>query len=79
MFARSASLADQILGWSAEMYNACLSLEGHLRVVAGTQHGCRRWFPRNRDMSRYDLFKMFTQLRAEDARWAGLDYRVGRV
>ena len=35
-------------------------------------------FPRERHMSRYDLFKMFTQVRREDARWDGLDTRVGR-
>ena len=70
---------DEILGWSAEMYNALLeSWKGtyawwkeHNPAEDGT-------FPRDRDMSRYDLFKMFTQVRAEDARWAGLDTRVGR-
>ncbi len=29
-------------------------------------------------MSRYDLFKMFTQVRGEDVHWAGLDTREGR-
>ena len=35
-------------------------------------------FPADRNRSRYDLFKMFTQVRADDPRWAGLDTRVGR-
>ena len=70
---------DEVLGWSAELYNALLeSWKGtyawwreHNPAVAAT-------FPRELNLSRYDLFKMFTQLRAEDSRWAGLDYRVGR-
>ena len=70
---------DQILGWSAEMYNACLeSWKGTYVWWREHNTGVDEKFPRERNHSRYDLFKMFTQVRAEDARWAGLDTRVGR-
>ncbi len=70
---------DEILGWSAEMYNACLeSWKGSYAWWREHNPGVDAKFPRDRDMSRYDLFKMFTQVRAEDARWAGLDTKVGR-
>ncbi len=35
-------------------------------------------FPADRNLSRYDLFKMFTLVRSEDPRWAAVDTRVGR-
>ena len=70
---------DQILGWSAEMYNACLeSWKGSYAWWKEHHPGVDEKFPRERNHSRYDLFKMFTQVRAEDPRWAGLDTRVGR-
>ncbi len=70
---------DQILGWSAELYNACLeSWKGSYAWWREHNPAEDAKFPRDRDMSRYDLFKMFTQVRGEDARWAGLDTRVGR-
>ncbi len=68
---------DEILGWSCEMYNACLeSWKGTHAWWREHNPGVDEKFPR--DMSRYDLFKMFTRVRAEDVRWAGLDTRVGR-
>ncbi len=59
------------------MYNALLeSWKGSYAWWREHNPGVDEKFPR--DMSRYDLFKMFTQVRAEDPRWAGLDTRVGR-
>ncbi len=70
---------DEILGWSCEMYNACLeSWRGSYAWWREHNPAEDAKFPRDRNLSRYDLFKMFTQVRAEDARWAGLDTRVGR-
>ena len=67
---------DEILGWSCEMYNACVeSWKGSYAWWKEHNPGEDQTFPR--DMSRYDLFKMFTQVRGEDDRWAGLDCRVG--
>ncbi len=61
------------------MYNALLeSWKGAYAWWKEHNPGVDAKFPRDRRMSRYDLFKMFTQVKAEDDRWAGLDYRVGR-
>ena len=70
---------DEILGWSAEMYNALLeSWKGTYAWWREHNPADAQTFPSDRNHSRYDLFKMFTQVRGEDARWAGLDARVGR-
>jgi len=70
---------DKILGWSAEMYNALLeSWKGSYAWWREHNPGADEKFPRDRNMSRYDLMRMFTQVKAEDDRWAGLDTRVGR-
>ena len=69
---------EEILGWSAEMYNALLeSWRGTYAWWREHNPGTEQ-FPSDRNHSRYDLFKMFTQVRAEDPRWSGLDARVGR-
>ena len=53
---------DQILGWSAEMYNALLeSWKGTYAWWREHNTGVDEKFPRERNHSRYDLFKMFTQ------------------
>ncbi len=70
---------DEILGWSAEMYNACLeSWKGSYAWWREHNPAEDAKFPPELNMSRYDLFKMFTRVRGEDDRWAGLDTRVGR-
>ena len=70
---------DEILGWSAEMYNALLeSWKGTYAWWREHNPADVESFPPELRRSRYDLFKMFTQVRAEDPRWAGLDTRVGR-
>ena len=70
---------DEILGWSAEMYNALLeSWKGGYAWWREHNPGDARRFPPELRRSRYDLFKMFTQVRREDVRWGGLDARVGR-
>ena len=70
---------DKILGWSCEMYNALLeSWKGTYAWWKEHNPAVDAKFPQDRRMSRYDLFKMFTKVKREDARWGGLDYRVGR-
>ena len=61
---------DEILGWSAEMYNALLeSWKGTYAWWREHNPGVDEKFPPERNRSRYDLFKVFTQVRAEDPRW----------
>ena len=70
---------DEILGWSREMYNALLdSWKGTYAWWREHNPGDDQKFPKDRQRSLYDLFKDFTQVRAEDPRWDGLDARVGR-
>ena len=70
---------DEILGWSAEMYNALLeSWRGTYRWWREHNPGDDQTFPKELNRSRNDLCMMFTQVRREDARWDGLDTRVGR-
>ena len=69
----------EILGWACEMYNAVLeSWKGTYAWWREHNPGEDRTLPAELRRSRYDLFKMFTQVRAEDPRWGGLDTRVGR-
>ena len=52
---------DEILGWSAEMYNALLeSWKGGYAWWKEHNPGDHQTFPSERNLSRYDLFKMFT-------------------
>ncbi|MCE2529105.1 MAG: transposase [Acidimicrobiia bacterium] len=61
------------------MYNALLeSWKGTYARWREHNPGDDRGFPPELNRSRYDLFKMFTQVRGEDVRWTGLDARVGR-
>ena len=61
------------------MYNALLeSWKGGYAWWKEHNPGDNQTFPSERNLSRYDLFKMFTQVRGEDTRWGGLDTRVGR-
>ena len=70
---------DEILGWSAELYNALLeSWKGTYAWWREHNPAVDAKFPRDRRMYRNDLFKMFTKVKREDARWDGLDTRVGR-
>ncbi len=69
----------QLFGMSAELYNALLeSRKGSYEWWKWHHNPELEKFPSERILSRYDLFKMFTQVRGEDDRWAGLDTRVGR-
>ena len=50
----------------------------HLRVVEGNTIPAAVSCPRRSlNLSRYDLLKLFIQVRAEDARCGGLDTEVG--
>ena len=60
------------------MYNACLESWKGTYAWWKEHNPADREFPSDRNRSRYDLFKMFTQVREEDPRWSGLDTRVGR-
>ena len=57
---------DEILGRSCEMYNALLeSWKGSYAWWREHNPGVDAKFPPELNMSRYDLMRMFTQVRAE--------------
>ena len=67
---------DEVLALSCEMRNALLeSWRGTYAWWRKHNPGAER-FPAGRNLSRYDLFKMFTEVRNEDPRWSALDTRV---
>ena len=69
----------EIMGYCTEMYNALLeSWKGAYQWWREHNPDPDQPFPSDLVQSRYDLFTMFTEVRGEDVRWAGLDTRVGR-
>ena len=69
---------DEILAISCEMYNALLESWKGTYAWWKEHNPGEEQFPADRNRSRYDLFKMFTQVRKEDPRWSALDTKVGR-
>ncbi len=69
----------QLFGMSAEMYNALLeSWKGGYEWWKRHHNPELERFSSERYLSRYDLMRMFAQVRGEDERWAAVSVNLGR-
>ncbi len=69
----------RLFGMSAEMYNALLdSWKGTYQSWKKHHNPELEKFPRELNRSRYDLMRMFTDVRKDRPEWAGVSVNVGR-